>query len=330
MASKNNISIIIPTYTGAATLEKVLDSIRRQDESKSVEVVVVVDGPNKQIENILKIYSKEYANEFQGFTVKRLSKNKGRFTARFEGAKLAKGSSLLFIDDRTELDENYLKIVQKLFGEEKTIISNIVEKDQVNFVSKTLYVLRKKIYKNLGNIFKAYSITEENFDQSPKGTAGFGVKKKLFVDASEVLMSEGGIGQTSNDDTRLLREIVRHNPLYRSSEPVLFYIPRSSWSEELVHIYKRGPMFIDYYLKKGSPYFSHIIALYFLTFFTVFGLIFFTRLSMIIGLIAASIALISCIIIAKGRLSIILGLLLIPIFFVVGVYKGTLQKILTS
>lgn len=327
---KRNISIVIPTLTGSATLPLVLDSIRLQNAAQHTEVIVVIDGPSPVIETLLTNYSTRHATEFKTLKIKKFPQNKGRFFARYEGALQATNETLLFIDDRTELQHDYLDVVTRIAKDNRAIISSIREKSHPNFISKSLYVIRRWVYKNQKESFHAYDITEQNFEKSPKGTAGFCVDKSLFVKASKKFLSEGDVSSSSNDDTRLLKHIVAMVPIHRSPELVLVYTPRERWQDELRHIYKRGPMFIDYYLKSESRYFRHLLLLYVVTLSTIVGSALYPRLLIAIAVFVlagfATLGLLA----GKGlteKAWTSFGILLIFCSFVSGIYVGTIRKI---
>jgi glycosyltransferase involved in cell wall biosynthesis len=325
-----NLSIVIPSYTGFSTLPGVLESIRKQKNLKQTEVVVIIDGSHEALENIVNRFIDEYGDKFANFIVKQFPTNRGRFMARLKGAELARNDTLIFIDDRTELAGGYLDVMRALSNQHRAIISNILEKVQTNFVSEALYHIRRSVYKNWGEDFEPYGINEVNFDKSPKGTAGLCINKQLFLNAVSACLAEGQMGASSSDDTRLLKQVVRMETLYRSPDPVLLYVPRAGWNEELSHLYKRGPMFVDYYLRPGSPYFVYLLVLYLLP-FPIVGMaviaplalvyIFATGIILTVGVI---------IIISSGQniLRIVAGIILAFISFVAGIYVGSLQHVL--
>ena len=82
------ISIIIPVYNSAQTLRECLGAIFNSDV-KNFEVIVVSDNsPDNSVE-----ITKEYPCE-----VVELSKNDGPANARNQGAKVATGDILFFVD----------------------------------------------------------------------------------------------------------------------------------------------------------------------------------------------------------------------------------------
>jgi glycosyltransferase involved in cell wall biosynthesis len=85
-------SVIVPVYNNGLELEQCLASIRATDPSYQVEIIVVDDcSPNDG--ELIQLISEKY-----GATYKRLQANGGPGVARNQGALLAKGEILLFID----------------------------------------------------------------------------------------------------------------------------------------------------------------------------------------------------------------------------------------
>lgn len=325
--AKDNLTIIIPAYSGLDTIKGVVDSIKNQAEAINTHIIIVIDGPSDTLKEIVSTIDK---SKFKSVKIKQFKINKGRFEARYEGALLAGTEKLLFIDDRTEMTKNYLYLINKLGKEHRVIISNILEKNQPNFVSMTMHILRKRLYKSWGDSFQSYNITEDNFDKSAKGTAGLYIDKDTFILAATQFMKQTEVNKSSNDDTKLLRLVLRTTPLFRSSEPTLLYSPRKYWQDELIHIYRRGPMFVDYYLRWSSPYFWYLILLYTLLFISIITAIAFTSL-LLWGFISLVVAAFSAGAVIGNRLSdkvsLGLGILCIPIYFVAGIYVGTLKKL---
>lgn len=334
--AKNQFSLVVPTYSGIGTLEAVLESVVTQGDIKLVELIIVIDGPNKKIKTIVDNFVLKNDNLFKNIEIIQFRSNKGRFIARHEGAKLAKGSHLIFIDDRTELTKDYLKNIYELAKSRQAIISNIVEdRSNANFVGNTLSLIRSKIYKNWGKDFTAYEITEENFDKSPKGTAGLCVKKDLFIDsADEFIKTSDEVTTNSNDDTKLLKLIMKRTNLYRSAKPKLVYTPRGTAYSELIHIYKRGPMFVDYYLTKNSPYFLYIVCLYVLTILILGVALFHPMFLLFVAMMVILMALGGGLLLSNSslvdRIKIGFGLMTVPLFFIAGIFVGTVYKLKTA
>src|SRR3989344_7066597 len=79
-----NISFIIPNYNGEKTIEKVIDSILKQDYKKGKIEIIVLDDKSK--DNSIKILSK-YKSKIK---LIRNKKNLGEVGSTNEGLKIAK------------------------------------------------------------------------------------------------------------------------------------------------------------------------------------------------------------------------------------------------
>lgn len=88
-------SIIIPTYNRCVSLEKLLLSLLSlKDELKGSEIIIIDDGSYDETYNIVSKFQTQF-NALSYF----YQKNRGPASARNKGAKQAKGSYLIFLDD---------------------------------------------------------------------------------------------------------------------------------------------------------------------------------------------------------------------------------------
>ena len=96
------ISIIIPCYKAKATLERCLDSLRRQ--SVPIECLLVEDCSN---DGTLEVAQKYFdAHSELAHKIVRHETNKGVATSRNDGLKNATGEYVMFVDADDELDSN--------------------------------------------------------------------------------------------------------------------------------------------------------------------------------------------------------------------------------
>lgn len=117
------ISIIIPTYNDNESLRLCLSSIARSNY-KPFEVTVVDDGSIPTAEGIVAEY---------GFKYLRLEKNCGQAVARNEGARIAQGDVLLFIDSDVAVDRDTIGRVAKAYdSDEINIFQGIPSKKPLN------------------------------------------------------------------------------------------------------------------------------------------------------------------------------------------------------
>ncbi|MEX0748986.1 MAG: glycosyltransferase [Candidatus Saccharimonadales bacterium] len=324
----NKVSIVLATYTGEDHIDDCLQSLLDQNAGDyEFEVVVVIDGPNKTLRQKVETKNDDFVGRGIPFTIFQFEKNQGRYVARLKGAQIAKNPQLLLVDDRSLLDANYLNAVVE--SGESCIISNAIESESPTLISRVLYLLRRKIYSGgWGEKFDSYYITDQNFEKSPKGTTGFWVSKKMFLEACAAI--KGKNLKSVNEDTKLFKYILSQGKkLYKSSEAKVYYRPRTEVSEELRHLYGRGPRFVDYYFQKGTRYYKHIWLLAVLLPIFTAALVALPQLfiGVIIGFSISTIV-VAVLIATRLRdiLVVIVGLPLVVGAFVAGVIKGLAAK----
>lgn len=106
MTDAPELSVIIPVYNGAHTLPACLEALLRAS-GPALEVIVVDDGSEDA--------SAEIAQKFPVQLVK-LEQNCGGFTARNEGASLARSQILVFVDADVAIHSDVLERISQFFG----------------------------------------------------------------------------------------------------------------------------------------------------------------------------------------------------------------------
>ena len=107
------VSIIIPTWNKVLFLYYCLKSILENSLGTAYEVVVVDNGSTDETPELLK--------QTQNITVVSLESNLGFVRGCNEGAKIAKGEYLLFLNNDTQVTEGWLKEMVDLADADKTI-----------------------------------------------------------------------------------------------------------------------------------------------------------------------------------------------------------------
>jgi len=112
------LSIIIPSKDRAKDLYELVKSIAKSDFDEPTELIIVDDNSkNPPSEKILKSFN----GFFNRIKIIRNLENKGAAFSRNEGAKLAKGRFLLFIDDDNILSKNFIKRLYNFIKNNKNV-----------------------------------------------------------------------------------------------------------------------------------------------------------------------------------------------------------------
>jgi glycosyltransferase involved in cell wall biosynthesis len=101
------ISIVIPTYNEAGSLESCIESLGYQTDV-NFEIIVVDDGSTDKTSEVLRDLQLTISN-FQFF----IQKHEGAGAARNLGAKNAKGKILVFVDADMTFDKSFLSNLVK-------------------------------------------------------------------------------------------------------------------------------------------------------------------------------------------------------------------------
>lgn len=105
-------SIIIPTFNGAKRIVRCLDSLSKQTSGRHVETLVVDDGSNDNIAEVV--------GQFPG--IRLISQaNAGPAAARNRGAREAKGDLILFTDDDCEPAPGWLDAMLEPFTDPEVV-----------------------------------------------------------------------------------------------------------------------------------------------------------------------------------------------------------------
>lgn len=315
----------MPTYTGSDNVGRALNSIAEQKiKNFDMEVIVVVDGPNEQLRDLVNSYQPVFTQRGVTLRCTMLKKNRGVFKALQQGVKLASGQWIVMTGDRILLPSNYLSTVAGL-NKEVLLAETEEENWQKSAINKTLHHLRRRLYKNRGQKIITKHIDQQNFEKSGKGSGGMWIKKDLFLWACGQMSSTASQKHIS-DDTKLLRVLVDSgHPIFWTNQTHIIYSPRPGFSQQVNHIFRRGPKFVDYYIKPKTRYFLPLILTIILTLVIIILLI--VRPEAVLWLTAIFI----CIVIAASLylsekpadiLSLVWAIPVIILVFYLGLVKG--------
>lgn len=108
-------SIIIANFNGEKYLTDCLSSLVKTNYP-NYEVIIVEDGSTDRSLAIVESYNKKF-----NFKVIRNEKNLGLVKSRNKAVKQAKGEVLIFLDNDTKVDKNWLKGLAEIFSSDPTV-----------------------------------------------------------------------------------------------------------------------------------------------------------------------------------------------------------------
>lgn len=235
------ISLITPLFNEEKNIKRYFDAIRKIDFPKDkLEIVLVNDGSTDESKKSLET---ECKNTDFPTKIVNLSKNQGIANAVDTGVKNAKHKNIVLLGIKNEIFPDALKQFEKL--NYKVIIGIPIQKDSHKF-DRFFLSVKTRIHRNsFHHAQKEIFLTKDNFEKTPKGTTIFFCEKKLFLE-SQITNKNS---RHSSDDTKLLWNIVQKTDIMISGKPKCYYNTRNSFKENAIHIFNRGPKFIDHYYK---------------------------------------------------------------------------------
>ncbi len=251
------VTILVPTYNMSAYLIPLAESILNVGLLPQIaEVLFVDDGSVDATPQILESLVKD--PRFEGKTrVLRLEPNRGRFHARFEGAKMAKGEWTLFLDSRLRVREGFgLNLLRVLKRGSATV--GWVETD----VKKNIYCLywqrsHEKMFRRHYAITKPLELNILNYDRYLKGTGVFICKTEHFLEVCRALENLNVL----SDDTLLMRELLEVSPIFIDPALKVEWEPRANLKDFLLRFFERGPSFVQYHVFKAPGVYAVAVML---------------------------------------------------------------------
>jgi len=104
---------------------------------------------------------------------------------------------------------------------------------------------------------KPLVINSENFDSYLKGTTVYLCSRQTFLDACKKFLD----APLLNDDTPLMKEIVRTEPILLHPLLRIHWVPRESAKAFLGRLFSRGPSFVEYHVLTHRGLFFWIVIL---------------------------------------------------------------------
>lgn len=235
-----NVSVVIPVLNESKLIQRCISSIRNQDYPlKDFEIIVVNDGSTDGTREIL-----ENLEDQGSIKAIHFSENRGRAATRLEGAQKASFKRLFFMDSRVSVEPDFFK---KYFREKGTWIPGHIPYDPKSMMERTFFLLRKLSFKKFYDQYygKPHEITAQNFDETPKGTACLLIDKKIFIESTQAIDYKN---KNVSDDTKLFRHILeKEKKIHIDPLATIHYQQRKGLINNGLHLFRRGPLFVDYY-----------------------------------------------------------------------------------
>jgi len=259
------LSVVLPTFNESAWLPETLERLRAAiaaAELTKVEIVVVDDGSTDDTAAVLDRQPRDPALEVLTLA------NSGRLAARRAGLDAATGELVLFIDSRVHAHIDSLAFVrreieahpERLIWNGHAITASTSAPwtrfwDAIVFLAWRRY-LRQPTTTSYG---------ADDFEYYPKGTTFFLAPKEWLIEASDSVNSLSADPALSNDDTIMIRNLLRYGRINISPEFACTYHPRSTFRAFMRNAYHRGSVLVDGHLRPGlrfhRPFQAVLLAL---------------------------------------------------------------------
>ncbi len=252
----------------AGYLPPLIESVHKSGVYQLVEKILIVnDGSNDQTSET--IDSLKDNPQFGG-KIKELNlpTNQGRFWARYLGAKEISTEWTLMVDTRIALLPGFDSALKQALGRGHAAVG-WVDID----IHKNIYCLywqrsHERIFARHFSIDRGpeepntLTLTFENYDQYLKGTTLFLCRTRAFIEACKKFEQS----DLKSDDTLLMKEMVKTEPILIDTALRFRWEPRSDLVSFLWRLIDRGPGFVEYHIieRKGLFFWVVMTGLVFL------------------------------------------------------------------
>jgi glycosyltransferase involved in cell wall biosynthesis len=239
--------VVIPAFNSAEWLPSTLSALKQSLSRSSwdAEIIIVNDGSTDDTADVLEREVLDSSHAFRVIT----QVNQGRFLARWSGISAAKNDHILLLDSRVLLSQDSLNYLENSVKAKKCdlVWNAFVETDANASLPGFFWDIPTRLFWGdfLGNPHSV-RFGLKDFDRYPKGTTCLFLEKTLLESAYLKVWPEADLALIS-DDTRLLREIVRHRDIVLDPSFHATYRPRVFLASFLAHTFDRGTLFVDSY-----------------------------------------------------------------------------------
>lgn len=322
------LSVIIPVYNAEQWMPDTLDRLWKslsKSNWRRIEIIVVDDGSTDNTAKVVRGIKLDQKIKLV------VQKNAGRFMARKKGLAVAKGDYVFFIDSRVFAGPGSFKYLatQMQKNPEAVIWNGHVEVDRqgnwyARFWHTVTFIAWRRYFKNPK--LTHYGLAD--YDYYPKGTTCFLAPRQVFLDAYAQFKTGYQDLGNANDDSALIRYMVKQHDIYIAPQFSFTYHSRSTLKAFMKHTTHRGVVFIDGFLKPGTRYFVPLIIVLSVLPLALPILILFPWL-IFVGLITYLSGLLVVLLLGVKLADAIAFIAVLPIFavfYAVGLYKGLYLK----
>ena len=254
----DDVTLIIPTYNMADYIRPLWDSIEKSGVLLlNARILFVDDGSTDSTRRELDSIKTRSSECHRLVSILALEKNHGRFLARFNGALQAKTSNILFVDTRIVLPKSFGKDVVNVLSDHDFVVGFADIQRSKSIYSLYWDITHKFIFnRHFQIVDKPILLTSDNYDNYLKGTTILLAPRGLFLKHCSRFTER----PPYNDDTFLLKEMVRDRSLMIHPQLRCEWEPRQQLLPFLARLFERGPSFAEYHLFRVRGTFFWIVA----------------------------------------------------------------------
>lgn len=332
MTSNKNpilLTIILPVLDAEEDINTLFKCLCDQVsiDKNEIEIIIVNDGSTDNTAETINA-NQELLKDFRRVNVIKHKTRQGLARTRLEGAEAASGKFITFIDKKARPDKDYLfNFINK---GKNIVIGNVYVNKSRSLWGRALALVRKKIYYPYFNHpfddIELDSAAYAKFKNKGGGGCMF-VLRDYYLKVAKTMPS----GVHVNDDSLFVQKLSKIEPVLKTASAKLEYMNRTGFVENILHLYNRGPKFVDFYAHPGRRFFFPIMALVVILLANIVvaflqpHLLLYELLVLVILLVLLSVYL------SEDIVDLLVLLLLLPIAaisFSAGVLKGLLLKLL--
>lgn len=245
------LSVILPTFNESAWLPETIAHLRAalaESAWNDVEIVVVDDGSSDDTAAVLAADTGT-----PPLTVVSIS-NTGRLGARRVGLDRADGDLVLFLDSRVHVRPGSLAFVRHQLEEHPDrriwnghAVTASTSAPWTRFWDAITFLAWRRYLRDPHTT----SYGEDEFDWYPKGTTCFIAPREWLIAVSDDVDSLSDDPKLANDDTLMIRDLLRFGRISISPGFACTYHPRTSFRAFMRNAFHRGSVLVDGHLRPG-------------------------------------------------------------------------------